>query len=64
MGMVALEKVDSPEDMESLRSFISEHQKHTGSSVAKELLDDFGTTVTKFVKVRASQRLYAFSLPP
>lgn len=51
MGMVALEKVESPEDMESLRSYIAEHQKHTGSAVAKDLLDDFGTEVTKFVKV-------------
>ena len=52
MGMVALDKVESPEDMESLRGFIAEHHKHTDSSVAKELLDDFGTAVTKFVKVR------------
>lgn len=51
MGMVALDKVDKPEDMELLREFISEHHKHTDSSVAKALLDDFGTSVTKFVKV-------------
>lgn len=52
MGMIALEKVESPEDMESLRTFIGEHHKHTGSTVAEKLLDDFGTSVTKFVKVR------------
>lgn len=51
MGMVALDKVETPEDMESLRGFIEEHHKHTGSSVAKRLLDDFGTEVTNFVKV-------------
>ncbi|CAN0568777.1 unnamed protein product, partial [Laminaria digitata] len=51
MGMVALDKVESPEDMESLRSFIADHHKHTDSTVAKDLLDDFGTEVTKFVKV-------------
>lgn len=51
MGMIALDKVESPEDMESLRTFIGEHHKHTGSKVAEKLLDDFGTSVTKFVKV-------------
>lgn len=51
MGMVALEKVETPEDMEALRGFIEEHKKHTGSTVAQALLDDFGTTVTQFVKV-------------
>lgn len=51
MGMVALEKVETPEDMETLRGFIEEHKKHTGSTVAQALLDDFGTTVTQFVKV-------------
>lgn len=53
MGMIALEKVDSPEDMDELRGFIQAHQDHTGSVTAKKLLDDFGTSVTKFVKVRA-----------
>lgn len=52
MGMVALEKVDSVEDMEALRGFIQQHQEHTGSTTAQKLLDDFGTAVTKFVKVR------------
>lgn len=57
MGMVALDKVESPEDMEALREFISEHHKHTDSSVAKMLLDDYGTAVTKFVKVSPCVRL-------
>lgn len=58
MGMVGLEKVESPEDMEALRGFIESHHKHTDSSVAKALLDDFGTSVTKFVKVcSGGQRL-------
>lgn len=51
MGMVALEKVENPEEMELLRGFISEHQRHTGSTVAQAVLDDFGTAVTKFAKV-------------
>lgn len=51
MGMVALEKVESPEDVEALHSFIQQHQEHTGSTTAQTLLDDFGTEVTKFVKV-------------
>lgn len=52
MGMVALEKVDTPEDMEELRGFIQAHLDHTKSTMAKKLLDDFGTSVTKFLKVR------------
>lgn len=52
MGMVALEKVENPEEMELLRGFISEHQRHTGSTVAQAVLDDFGTAVTKFAKVK------------
>eukprot|EP00903_Cladosiphon_okamuranus_P022094 g20316.t1 len=51
MGMVALEKVESPEDVEALHSFIKQHQEHTGSTTAQMLLDDFGSEVTKFVKV-------------
>lgn len=54
MGMVALESVDSPEEMEELRGFIQAHLDHTGSTKAKDLLDDFGTAVTKFVKVSGS----------
>ena len=52
MGMVALEKVESVEDVEALHGFIQQHQEHTGSTTAQKLLDDFGTAVTKFVKVR------------
>lgn len=52
MGMVALESVESPEDVEALHGFIQAHQEHTGSTTAQKLLDDFGTEVTKFVKVR------------
>lgn len=52
MGMVALEKVESPEDVDALHGFIQQHQEHTGSTTAQRLLDDYGTAVTKFVKVR------------
>lgn len=52
MGMVALDKVEIPEDVDALRGFISEHYDHTKSTVAKDILDDFGMAVTKFVKVR------------
>lgn len=51
--MVALDKVESPEDVEALHGFIQQHQEHTGSTTAQKLLDDFGTEVTKFVKVCA-----------
>lgn len=58
--MVGLEKVESPEDVQALQGFISEHYRHTNSSVAKEMLDDYGTTVTKFVKVREKTTLLFF----
>lgn len=55
--MVGLEKVESPEDVQALQGYISEHYRHTNSSVAKGLLDDYGTAVTKFVKVREKTAL-------
>ncbi len=38
-------------DAERLRILIERHQLHTGSAVAAELLEDFDTALSKFVKV-------------
>ena len=51
MGMVGLEKVTDPAEVELLASYIAEHQVTTGSTVAKELLGNWKAHVGKFVKV-------------
>jgi len=48
---VDLEKVDVPEDVESLRYWIARHAEETGSSRANWILDNFNQLVAKFVKV-------------
>jgi glutamate synthase (NADPH) large chain len=48
---VDLEKVDSPEDVESLRYWIARHAEETGSPRANWILDNFDQLVVKFVKV-------------
>ncbi|MBM3934087.1 MAG: glutamate synthase large subunit [SAR202 cluster bacterium] len=49
--MVDLEPVTAPEDIETLRSLVYEHFCHTGSATAKRVLDNWATTLPKFVKV-------------
>ena len=36
-GLVELEKVDTPEDIDDLESYIKEHVAYTGSTVGKEV---------------------------
>lgn len=51
--MVGLFKVaDSAADMAELRGYIEAHAEKTGSFRAKELLADWETSASKFVKVR------------
>jgi glutamate synthase (NADPH/NADH) large chain len=49
--IVDLEKIDTQEDATELRSMIEKHLEYTGSAVAKRVLDDWSTSLTKFVKV-------------
>jgi len=49
--MVSLETVDDAEEVEVLRSYISDHAAKTGSTVAAGILDDFPAAVGHFVKV-------------
>ena len=48
---VDLEKVDIPEDVETLRYWIARHAEETGSPRANWILDNFEQFVSKFVKV-------------
>jgi len=48
---VDLEKVDVPEDVETLRYWIARHAEETGSTRANWVLDNFNELVPKFVKV-------------
>ncbi|MBV9080044.1 MAG: glutamate synthase large subunit, partial [Elusimicrobia bacterium] len=51
LSMVDLEPVASADDRTALREMISRHFQYTGSTVAKNLLDNWSTAVEKFVKV-------------
>ncbi len=51
MEMVELERVEQAEDIEELQGLIEEHQKLTGSTVAKSILDGWEGALRQFVKV-------------
>jgi glutamate synthase (NADPH/NADH) large chain len=48
---VALENVETPEDNAELKQIIENHQQYTGSETAREILSEWETAVSKFVKV-------------
>jgi glutamate synthase (NADPH/NADH) large chain len=49
--MVELERVESEEDVDELKSLIELHQNETASSVAADILDRWDETLAQFVKV-------------
>jgi glutamate synthase (ferredoxin) len=51
VSMVGLEDVSEPEDVAVLKDMIAQHQRHTGSTVAAELLLDWPAALKLFVKV-------------
>ncbi len=51
MEMVDLEKVESQSDVEFVRQMLENHHRHTGSPVARAMLDDFDKEIRWFVKV-------------
>jgi glutamate synthase (NADPH/NADH) large chain len=51
LGLVELEKVDSPDAITELRDSIELHYKYTGSTVAARLLEDWPNILNQFVKV-------------
>ena len=50
-GMVELEKVEHEHDIDELYGLIQLHYEHTESSVAKNILDNWVSSLSQFVKV-------------
>merc|ERR1712127_999316 len=51
LGLVGLDTVDSDEEKSVLFGYINEHIDYTGSTLGQNVLNDWETTVTQFVKV-------------
>ncbi|CAL9198032.1 unnamed protein product [Musa hybrid cultivar] len=49
--LVDLEKIEDGEDITTLRMMIQQHQRHTSSVLAREVLSNFDSLLPKFVKV-------------
>lgn len=49
--LVDLDPVEDEDDILTLRMMIQQHQRHTGSQLAKDVLADFGSLLPKFIKV-------------
>jgi glutamate synthase (NADH) len=51
MGLVGLETIDTPEEKDEVYEYIQEHVAMTGSAVGREMLDNWDSRVSHFVKV-------------
>ena len=51
MGMVELESLDVGADRDEVKKLIENHFEYTGSTIAKQLLADWNTAASQFVKV-------------
>lgn len=51
MGMIGLEKITSEEESETVRTWLLEHAKNTGSPLANDIAASWATNASKFVKV-------------
>ena len=51
LEMVELEKVIAPEDLATLKDLLTKHHKHTGSTVASTILQNWDDELPHFVKV-------------
>ncbi|KAL1822269.1 hypothetical protein ACET3Z_009047 [Daucus carota] len=49
--LVDLDKVEEEDDITTLRMMIQQHQRHTGSHLAKEVLANFDNLLPSFIKV-------------
>ncbi|XP_051138191.1 glutamate synthase 1 [NADH], chloroplastic isoform X2 [Andrographis paniculata] len=49
--LVDLDPVEEEDDIMTLRMMIQQHQRHTGSLLAKEVLADFDSLLPRFIKV-------------
>ena len=50
-GMVTIETLARPEDVEQLKRMITEHYQATSSSLAKKILMDFESYIPQFKKI-------------
>ncbi|KAF8380054.1 hypothetical protein HHK36_027524 [Tetracentron sinense] len=51
LDLVDLDKVEEEEDIMTLRMMIQQHQRHTNSQLAREVLADFENLLPRFIKV-------------
>ena len=51
LGMVALETLDDPAEIQHLKTMLERHARYTDSPVAKQLLERWDAAVRQFVKV-------------
>ncbi|KAJ6418791.1 hypothetical protein OIU84_002048 [Salix udensis] len=51
LELVDLDKVEEEEDIMTLKMMIQQHQRHTNSHLAREVLADFDNLLPKFIKV-------------
>lgn len=51
LELVDLDPVEEEDDILTVRMMIQQHQRHTGSQLAKEVLADFDSLLPKFIKV-------------
>uniref|UniRef100_A0A6N2LPU3 glutamate synthase (NADH) n=1 Tax=Salix viminalis TaxID=40686 RepID=A0A6N2LPU3_SALVM len=51
LELVDLDKVEEEEDITTLKMMIQQHQRHTNSLLAREVLADFDNLIPKFIKV-------------
>ncbi|KAG0491043.1 hypothetical protein HPP92_007906 [Vanilla planifolia] len=51
LELVDLEAIEEEEDIMTLKMMIQQHQRHTSSNLAKEVLSDFNSLLPKFIKV-------------
>jgi glutamate synthase (NADPH/NADH) large chain len=51
LGLVELEKVEAPDDVQELRDMVEAHHKYTLSKVAAQILEDWPDVLGQFVKV-------------
>ncbi|CAH9070622.1 unnamed protein product [Cuscuta epithymum] len=49
--LVDLDRVEDEDDIMTVKMMIQQHQRHTNSKVAKEVLADFDNVLPKFIKV-------------
>lgn len=51
LELVDLDKVEEEDDILTLKMMIQQHQRHTSSNLAKEVLDNFENLLPRFIKV-------------